>query len=333
MQVKVWPILRAVLPFVLAVALLAGLALTINFSQILDELGNANLLWLPLILASNYASDWWRAVRWRHLLSPPNRPGAMLLFLAAQLGSAVNLVLPLRAGEAVRVQIVSRRAGLGVSAIVGSLFAEVLTDLVTFATYIAIGLVLLQDARFLWPIAVAAPILALGGLALAYFLAQRADAQPERIASQAEGRIRAWIRRELDNFAHGLQSFRSPLSLLQVVIDSQLLWGAEVVMFWACGESLGLDLSIGAYMLLVVGANVSGAFPFTQSGIGVFEVTITGLMVALGTDDTQAAAYSIFVHVLLTAPHLLTGPLSALALRLSPSDILGARRAEETTPV
>jgi len=307
----------------------AGLLLTVDAGAIRDELGKADLAWLPLILAANFASDWFRGVRWQHLLSPLQRPGVALLFAASQVGSTVNLVLPFRAGEAVRVRIVSQRSGLSVSSLVGSLFAEILSDLVAFSTYTIVGLLLLEEAAFLWPLAPAFGVLLIAGLTFGYYVARRVDRGPGQLPSSGEGRLRVWFHRELHNFAAGLQSLRDPTVMFHVTWSAQATWLCEAVMFYACGRALGLDLSVGAYLLLVVAVNVAGGVPLTQAGVGVFEVTLTGVMVALGVDEAQAVAYAIFLHVLLSAPHIVSGPLAALALRVSLADVLFLRGRRE----
>ena len=319
---------RPVLPFALAGGLLAGLVLTVDAGAIKDELTGINLAWLPLILAASGASDWFRGVRWQHLLSPLQRPGVLLLFAASQVGSTVNLLVPLRAGEAVRVQIVSQRSGVSASSLVATLFGEVVSDLATFSTFIIVGLLLLKEAQFLWPLAALFGLLMFGGLLAGFYLARGTDRRPEPPPVSAEGRLRSRFKHELYNFARGLQSFREPGVIFHVAWSALAIWLTEVVMFYACGEALGLDISAGAYLLMVVAVNVAGALPLTQAGLGVFEVTLTGLMVALGVDEAQAAAYAIFVHILLTVPHIVTGPIAALALRVSFADMLflGRRR-------
>jgi len=308
---------------------MATLVLSVDPSALGAELGRADLAWLPLILAANFASDWFRGVRWQHLLSPMNRTGVLLLFGASQLGSAVNLLVPFRAGEAVRVRIVSQRSGINTSSVVATLFSEVLSDLATFSTYIVVGLFLLAEADFLWPLAVALAVLMVAGLAAAYYLARRAERWPEPPAESGRRGARARLEREFYHFAKGLQSFRDPVLTFHVAWSAQAVWLCEALMFYACGRSLGVDLSPGAYLLLVVAANVAGALPITPSGLGVLEVTLTGLMVALGVDQAQAAAYAIFVHILLTAPHIASGPLAAVALRINFLDILFLRAKRE----
>jgi hypothetical protein len=67
--------------------------------------------------------------------------------------------------------------------------------------------------------------------------------------------------------------------------------------------------------------------PVTQAGLGVFELAITGLLLAFGLNETEAAAYSIFAHVMLALPYICSGPIAAIALRLSISDVLFLRVA------
>ena len=312
---------RPVLPFALAGGLLAGLVLTVDAGAIWDQLREADLGWMPLVLAANFASDWFRAIRWQHLLSPLGRPGVFLLFAAAQIGSTAGLLLPLRAGEAVRVQSVRRRSGLSASSLVATLISEVLSDLVTFSTYTVVGLLLLDKAAFLWPVAAAFAVLLVSGLTAGHYLARRVDRWPDRLPSSGEGKLRAWFSQELYNFAQGLQSLRDPAVMLHVAWSTQAIWLTEVLLFYACGRALGIDLSIGAYLLIIVGANAAGALPIAPAGLGVFDVTVATILIALGVDEAQAAAYAIFVHTALSVPHITSGPLLAVALRISFSDI------------
>lgn len=322
------------MPVAITAGLLAALATRVNTGDVWAQIHGIDPLWLPVIFAALYASDWFRAVRWQHLISSLKRPGVLLLFAAAQMGSAVNLLVPVRAGEAVRVRIVSQRSGISAASLVGTLFGEIMSDLVAFSVYIILGVLLLEEARFLWPLAlVCAVIVAVGG-AGGYYLAGRAERRPAD-RDVTVRRLHAWFSREASNFAKGLQLFREPAVMFHAAWSTQGVWLCEVVMFYACGRALGLDLSPGAYLLLLVVANLAGSVPITQSGFGVFEVTLTGLIVALGTDQAQAAAYAIFVHVLLTFPHIISGPLAAVALRIDPATLLFGRTSqrEEDPPV
>jgi glycosyltransferase 2 family protein len=309
---------RPFLPVLLAVVMLTALAFRVHPGDIWDELQKADLIWIPALLAANLASDFFRAVRWQQMLPEGRRPAAWVLFCAAHIGSAVNFLIPLRAGEAVRVRIVSQRTGVEPASLVATIVGEILSDLVTFSIYIAIGLALLSEATFLWPVGVLVAVTAALLLTGAYILANRVDDwdKPRRTKG-----AKNWLRVQLYHFGLGLEPLRQPRRFLILVACAQGTWIFETLMFWMSGQALGLDLSFPAYMLIVVTANVAGSIPLTQAGFGIFEVGVIGVMKALGVPEVQAATYALFVHVLLTAPHLIYGPLSALALRVRPSDI------------
>jgi len=317
----IYRLMRRVLPLALAVGLLGALLTRANVSDVWAEVSGTDLRWVPMIVVALYASDCFRAFRWQQVLSPIARPGLFLLFAAAQLGSATNLLLPIRAGEAVRVGIVNQRTGISAASLIASWFGEVVSDLVVFVGYIIVGVLLVKEAGFLWPLAPVGAVLIVAGGAGAYYLAGLAERTVENGEIAPKGLSR-WLRRELYNLQKGLLWFRAPKAIFHVTWSAQGIWICETVMFYACGRALDLDLSPGAYLLVIVVANVAGAVPITPSGFGVFEVTLTGLIVALGADQAQAAAYAIFVHLFLTFPHIISGPLCAIALRLDPAAIL-----------
>ena len=54
----------------------------------------------------------------------------------------------------------------------------------------------------------------------------------------------------------------------------------------------------------------------------MFEVALTGLLVAFGVDKSEAAAFAMFSHVMLAVPYFVAGPVAAIVLRMSIGDVL-----------
>jgi uncharacterized protein (TIRG00374 family) len=327
---RAFPYLHVGIQFALASALLAGLLWRVDIGAVRDELEGASLWWLPLAFVANLASDWFRAIRWQQFFAPMKRVGVPFLFAVAVLGVATNLALPFRAGEFLRVQVLRRRTGLNISKIVATLLSEKLADVVAFSTFIVLGLVLYEEAHFMWPLAVAYCAVVGAGLIAARWLAGRAQSsgplnEEENVIPCGEG-LRARISREALSLGVGFQTFRRPRAPFHVVWTSHAAWLCEAVMYYACGRALGFDLSPAVYLLVVVAATIAVSVPITQAGLGVFELAIAGLLVAFGVSETAAAAFAIFSHVMLALPYFATGPLSAVALRLSLADIAFLRQ-------
>jgi uncharacterized protein (TIRG00374 family) len=329
---RLTPYLRPVVQITIAAALLGLLLWRVDLTEVRDEIERASLWWLPMAFALNLLSDWFRAIRWRTLLAPLKRLSVPFLFGTAVLGVSCNLAFPFRAGEVIRVQVMRRRTGLKASNIVATILSEKLLDMVAFAGFIIIGVVLYHEARFLWPLAVAYAALLAAGSLIARRLADRSS-QGEVTFGLPDGRIRAWIATEARSLGEGLHAFHSPRALLNCSWTSYAAWLCEAGMYYACGQALGLDISPAVYLLVVVAATIAVSVPFTQAGLGVFEVAITSLLIAFGVPEGQAAAFAIFSHVMLALPYFASGPIAALALKVSFADIFFLRTGEEDRTV
>lgn len=304
-----------------AAALLALLLWRVNVGQVRDELSQANLWWLVPAFVFNLVSDYFRAIRWREFFRPMRRVGLGFLWLVALIGVACNLALPLRAGEFLRMQLLRRRTGLEFPQVIATILSEKLMDTVAFSAFLVLGIALFPEAHFLWPLAVLYGFVLAGGVIGARWLAARSMTE-EGLAPQPEGRWRLWVAQNVRSFGRGLQSFRSTRSLAIISGASVAAWVTESVLYYSCGQALGLDLDPAVYLLVVVAATVAVSVPLTQAGIGVFEVALTGLLVAFGVDKAEAAAFAIFSHVMLALPYFVAGPLAAIALRVNVNDVL-----------
>jgi uncharacterized membrane protein YbhN (UPF0104 family) len=312
------PYLQFVIQMAFAAGLLALLLWRVDYSAVRHDLEGASFWWLPVAFAANLFSDYFRAVRWQEFFRPLRRVSVWFLWAVAVLGVACNLALPLRAGEFVRMQVLRRRTGLDLAQVLATILSEKLMDIVAFSAFLVLGMLLFSDARFLWPLAVLYIAVLAGGIVGARWLARHPQ---DESRWTPEGRWRIWLAEQLTSLGTGLQSFRSRRSLAIVSVSSIAAWLTESIVYYACGRALGIDLNPAVYLLIVVAATVAVSLPFTQAGVGVFEVAITGLMVAFGVDKSQAAAFAIVAHVMEALPYFVTGPLTAIVLRVSPRDV------------
>lgn len=321
------PYLQLVFQIAFAAALLVLLLWRVDIGQVREDLKGAEFWWLPLAFAANLFSDYFRAIRWREFFRPLKQVSVWFLWAVAILGVACNLALPLRAGEFVRMQVLRKRTGLELPQVIATILSEKLMDIVAFSAFLILGMLLFEDARFLWPMAVLYVVVLVGGVVGARWLARSSHT-----LGSPEGKVRGWLFTQLRSVGTGLQAFRDRKSLAIVSAASVAAWLTESVVYYACGRALGIDLNPAVYLLVVVAATVAVSLPFTQAGLGVFEIAITGLMVAFGVGKSQAAAFAIVAHVMEALPYLLTGPLTAVALRVSPGDIFFTFK-RQTEPV
>ena len=104
-------------------------------------------------------------------------------------------------------------------------------------------------------------------------------------------------------------------------------------MFALFGCAFDITLSMPAWMLVMISANLISAVPITPSNIGAYEVAITELLKALGVEAGAAAAFAIAAHVFNILWITVAGFGSMWALRLTFDDVfsLGAKASESWT--
>ena len=67
--------------------------------------------------------------------------------------------------------------------------------------------------------------------------------------------------------------------------------------------------------------NLAGAVPFTQSGIGPYEVAVAQLLARRGETLDLGTAYAVGAHALVLLTSLISGGVALLLLRLRPGEV------------
>ena len=90
---------------------------SVDFAELGRQLRATQWGWAAIATALAPAGIWARAVRWRYLFPPRSEPPGLVA--ATMIGYMANNVLPLRAGEFVRVYVVARRWGAAAAGAAG----------------------------------------------------------------------------------------------------------------------------------------------------------------------------------------------------------------------
>src|SRR5205823_1968010 len=101
--------LRVLDDVAISLALVVWLFRNVDRERLIAQILRTDWRWLLLSAALAPAGILARARRWRYLFPPNTKPPGLLP--AMMIGYMVNNVLPLRAGELVRVYVVARRWG------------------------------------------------------------------------------------------------------------------------------------------------------------------------------------------------------------------------------
>lgn len=301
-----------------------GLALTIVFVWLLargldvSALGHVFAkLSLPLLilalvfLSAGYAL---RIVRWWWMLRvlEPSLPfkACVWPFLTS---IAVNNVLPLRAGDVLRVLGFRRQLRSPAVRVLGTLVIERMLDLLTLLGFFFIGLLGISDGVFPEPfvrIAIWLAGFSVAGLSILVLITPWSGRIIDRIAGHgffARRNLSDVVAQHGDHFIGALGLVRSPFRLLGLLGLSIVTWGFEGAVFAtiAAAVSAGVD-PLGPWFSLGSGT-LATLIPSSPGYVGTFDYFAAQGLVAYGADPETSVAFALTVHAVLWLPLTVAG--------------------------
>ncbi|MBI3964239.1 MAG: flippase-like domain-containing protein [Chloroflexi bacterium] len=288
------PVQWSVRQGLLTLALAVGLAwVAVNLGSGAKLLSAAQGLWrrtdlLVLFLSTYTAAFYLRALAWRTLLG--EGIGAWRLFSILQIGLLASHVFPTKAGEVVRIGLLAR-AGLPLGPAISSTIVARLLDFASLCVIalclgIATGGAIVDLLAFL-----IAPISAVVGGAVACVL----------FARGSSARLLAWLPDRLAGpglEAHVALARTAPRQVagaLALVIPSWLL---EAGALWSIARAADVDLSPLIAAAATAFTIAFQAFQFTPGGLGLYEASLTGVLVLYGFDPATGLSLALATHAL-----------------------------------
>ena len=320
-----------------SVALLALLLWRLDIESAAHALRYANYFYVIPGLALFGIAKLLVAQRWRIMMSTFADVPLPPLFGILLVSNLANNIVPARIGDLIRVQVPAQRYDVSRARLAATVFAtESLLDGIAFAVLGLIGLALIDLPNF--PTAIFWGVLGgvAGGLIAVIPLShlKLQDGWTARgIMPRLPDRLRLALEEAVPHFIDGLAVFRNARLGAEAIALSFMIWLLEVGMFALFGLAFGIHLSMPAWMLIMVAANMISSVPITPSNIGAYEVAITELTKALGVDAGLAGGFAIAAHVFNIAWITGAGFIAMWALGLSVDDVFSFGRKRDSANV
>ena len=324
-------LIKILLGIAISVALLVWLFWKVDVRAVFARLADTHWGWLAVSIVVGLSSLWARAVRWRLLFPRHARPTH--LFNAVMIGYMGNNVLPLRAGEVLRVYVVTRR-GQPFWTTVTTLVVERALDGVAIGAVLAFVFFLIPTPR---EIAWAAETF-VGVVLLMVIILVGIAAAPMPCRILIHSLCYRWpaIDRRLlaifDSMSDGLQGMRRPAQLVPTAVWSVVIWAAIVFSVWACFRAARLDLPVSAALCVIAFIGLGVSLPSSPGFIGVFQAATVLALSIFGVDKVDALGFSLLLHASQFIPVTLWGLLLLVVEHVSLTDAARAREAPGMTP-
>ncbi len=319
----------------LQVALTAGsftfLALRVDLDRWLEQLTDVRLGWALAGLVAFTLSKTIHAYRWRVLLRHRRGISGRDLLPVFLVSNLANAVVPLRAGDVLRVELARRRFGIPRAELTSSVFlVESVLDGVAFIALLLPALLLLDPGALRTPAAALVAVVVLGAFTASLVIARRgtgAAVERWRVVGLLPPTVRARVAAVLPSFVNGMRVLRGGAGMGIAIAFSIVAWLAEVSVYWMMGQAFGLELGFSEAVLVTIAANVIVSLPLTPWDIGPYEVAVTEALAFMGFGLSQAGAYAVGSHLLLIVWISLTGVVAMWTLDVRPRELIRSRSA------
>lgn len=249
-----------------------------------------------------------RAYRWRRFVEPL-QPVRYSPFLSATvIGFMANDVLPLRAGEFIRVYALSQLASVRMSTAFATVVLERVWDTVGVSVLLVVLLLNFPIPAWLTQVT----LVIFGGSLLVLvgggILVRRGEVGlawlPPRIATIA------------GHFIRGLSALNNLSSVLWAFALSVVIWASLVTFYWILLRACGFVLPVTATLMVTVLTVLAAALPAAPGYLGTFQYATVLALQFFSIPKEEALSFSIVAHVAQLLPIIIVGFVELLRTRL-----------------
>jgi uncharacterized protein (TIRG00374 family) len=286
------------------------------------------MIWLGPMVFFAAAALVVRAARWRVLLEGVGPLGDTSVFYATCIGFMGNMVLPLRAGEAIKPLVVARDGRISMPAALATVAIERLLDMIMLGLFAGVTVLLVPTGEFLRTAAQTLVVLVSVAIAVLFVVIRNSawvERQALRLADRLPEFLGHFVREGVRGFLQGLHALRDLRTLLTVFVYSALVWLCAVFGFVTAALALEIQaplLPLGFASTVVVAAAVS--VPSAPGFIGVFWAGAVLALGIFGVSDSMGFTFGVLNWLVQMVVIIALGMWALSRLNLSLGDVKAA---------
>ena len=254
-----------------------------------------------------------KALRWQLIMTDGTGLSLAPALRGLLVGQAVNLLVPIRAGDFARAYLVGRRLAVGSVFTFYTVVVEKALDALMLLVCLAVLLFWGPWPAWLSRSGILVGVLTVvgvaGGLGGAW-LWQRTRDRHKSVIIHPTG----WLARRFVVPAAALGESLAAASrdgrLLWMALWSAVVWGLGAATNWAIFASLGLRVHWTAALLILVAVYAGAVVPAPPARVGLFHFLVVLALSAYGVEHSEALACAVLLHLVVIVPLLFAGGIA-----------------------
>ncbi|MFZ1518449.1 MAG: lysylphosphatidylglycerol synthase transmembrane domain-containing protein [Ignavibacteriaceae bacterium] len=282
----------------------------VNFSEVLEIVSHANLLWVFIFIVVTMFGHYFRAIRWKYILNSVKPDTSMKnLFGSLMVGYGVNCVTP-KLGEVTRAVLIGKWEGLSRSSMFGTVILERIIDTISLGLSVVVALFLTSvslSEKFPWLITslyVMAAFIVISIVVLSLILRSREKFSKYiiKFVGKISHKLAERIAYVFTMLAEGFASLRGTKNYFWT-----LFWTIAIILLYAYGSYAGmlmLDLQniqpiTFAMGWIIMSISAIGVMIPTPGSTGSYHTLAKSTLVLIfGFGETISVAYAFLTHII-----------------------------------
>jgi glycosyltransferase 2 family protein len=289
----------------------------VEWRQIGATVAHADTGYLILVFALASFAMFVRSIRLGVLLGAEEKIPVATVFWATAVGYLGNSVLPARAGELLRTQMLSARSRLSRSYVFATALTCLAMDVIVLVVLSAGVIIMLPNTpEWLKRGSGTMAIFGLVGMAILVIL-PHCEALVTRVLGMMPGpeKLRIRLIGVGEQFLLGLRAFHHVSRFGAFAGISFAVWMLDTFNAVIIATALHLTLPYAVAMLLLAGLGLASAAPSTPGYVGVYQIVAVGILPAFGISKSDAIAYILVFQGMSYAVFISWGLLGLWQLR------------------
>ncbi len=273
----------------------------VNFTKALALIKKANYRFVIVTAAVVIADFSMRSLRWRILLAPIKLIKYIELLSTVFISFMANNVLPLRAGEVIRIFLIGQKEEISKTSAVGTIIIERMMDIfaiLSLSTLVFMSHPFPNYIRSMWIIFLAVLVgLIVILYGLMYFRNKTLYLLNRFILRFLPDKLENKIENLINDFINGLEILKKGHHLFLSIVISIGVWSINALAFYFVAQGLGLtQITYTGAILVMTIVTLGISLPSSPGFVGVYEAAGIGACLLLGVEKSRAAAFIMLIH-------------------------------------
>lgn len=268
-----------------------------------------HLFWIFLAVANSmltvYALGW----RWRILLAPKVKISIGQLFKLNIISQYVNILMPARLGEMIRVYLTSKKHPVSGAYVMGTVLIEKLFDVFVYVSmWIFVPFVFTKNETFRgYNLSIIFCLLSLGFLAIFIFRPNLLLRGGKRFSILFPGKFREKFNDFFERSIEAFGSLKSAKTLLFLLLWTLVFLVGQTLTIYILFKAFNFSLSFWAALFVLLVRQIGNIPPSAPGKVGIFEYTVILALSVFAVPKSQALSYAVILHAVAYLPKILLG--------------------------